>query len=105
MTSFIDASETEIVGAWIRVRDQVQNDENEKRIQWLIANLLNKVATDWSGWELLYRNPQDGRYWELTHPHGELQAGGPCALRFLSDEAAAQKYRVDAAKPIKGSDA
>ena len=103
MTPRIDASETEIVGAWIRVSGQVRSDESESRIQWLIANALNKVATDRSGWELLYRDPQDGRYWELTYPRSELQGGGPPALRYMSNECAAQKYGVDDANQVEGS--
>lgn len=34
----------------------------------------------------------DGRYWERIFPHGELQAGGPPALRVIAYENAVSKY-------------
>ena len=44
-------------------------DEVTKRIQQLVRDYLKKVATDRTGWEVLYRDPGDGRYWELSY-HG-----------------------------------
>jgi hypothetical protein len=44
------------------VTDQVQ-------IGWLIATGLRRVAT--GNLEVLYRDPVDGRFWEITYSHSE----------------------------------
>ena len=67
-------------------------DAAAARIDRLINGLLIKIGTDLSGWETLYRDPQDGRYWELTFPQSEMQGGGPPRLRHISDKEATQKY-------------
>lgn len=79
MTS-IEPHEMDIVGKWILSQGQVIEDETCQRIQTLIHHHLLKVKTEPSGWETLYRDPQDGRLWELTYPQGELQGGGPPRL-------------------------
>lgn len=58
----------------------------------LIANCLEELSTDYSGWETLYLDPHDGRYWELTHPYGEYHGGGPPRLTVISPEKAYEKY-------------
>jgi hypothetical protein len=71
----INSAETQITGKWIAIDGHVQSDEAEQRIRELISTYLHYLAVDSSGWEKLYRDPADGRYWELTFPHGALQAG------------------------------
>jgi len=88
----IGAHETEIVGAWILQDGRVSNDAACSRIEALIQTELVFIAKDWSGWEALYLDNNDGRYWERTFPHGELQAGGPPALRIIDFNDAVQKY-------------
>ena len=46
----------------------------------------------WRGWETLYRDPDDGRYWERTFPQSGSDGGGPPQLRFLTDYEAKDKY-------------
>lgn len=58
------------------------------RINWLTDQVLSLVGIEKvGGWEKLYRDPGDGRYWLLTYPFGELQGGGPPSLicKKLSD--------------------
>ena len=51
------------------------------RINWLTDKVLVLIGIEKvGGWEKLYRDPQDGRYWLLTYPFGELQGGGPPSL-------------------------
>lgn len=51
------------------------------RINWLTNEILVLVGIEKiGGWEKLYRDPGDGRYWLLTYPFGELQGGGPPSL-------------------------
>ncbi|RMD73449.1 MAG: hypothetical protein D6820_18595 [Lentisphaerae bacterium] len=33
------------------------------KIRWLAANLLIGLAAGASGWNILFRDPTDGRYW------------------------------------------
>jgi hypothetical protein len=90
----IDSNETRITAKWIVVDGRVRSDESEKRIHALIATYLQEIGKDGSGWEKLYRDPADGRYWELTFPQSELQAGGPPELRCIDESNALAKYSL-----------
>ena len=85
--------ETQIVGEWKVVGGEVFGDDNEKRIKWLIKHHLKKVAG--GGWETLFLDPTDGRYWELTFPQGEMHGGGPRLLLFMSSDEASKKYETN----------
>ncbi len=67
-------------------------DETCQRITKLVTAYLAKLGEDLSGWETLYRDPKDGRFWELTHPQSEMHGGGPPELRWVPPEVALQKY-------------
>ena len=85
--------EVDLRGDWVVQKDRsVVADATDKRIDWLIAEKLERIANDSSGWETLYRDPRDGRLWELTYPRGEMHGGGPRRLHVLSREEAAAKY-------------
>lgn len=85
-------NETEVIGQWILVDGEVDGDEACLRVQYLVNTRLEKLAKDWSGWETLFRDPQDGRYWERAYPNGSLHGGGPPALIYLSEAQAKAKY-------------
>jgi len=91
----IDSNETRITGKWVVVDGHLRSDENEKRIHILVTTYLQEIAKDWSGWETLYRDPTDGRYWKRTFPQGDLQAGGPPELRYIDKTEAIAKYSFD----------
>jgi immunity protein 27 of polymorphic toxin system len=85
--------EVDLRGDWVVQKDRsVVADATEQRIEWLTTQKLERIANDWSGWESLYRDPRDGRLWELTYPQGEMQGGGPRRLHVLSRDEAAAKY-------------
>jgi hypothetical protein len=85
--------EVDLRGEWLVQKDRsVVADATEKRIEWLTTQKLERIANDWSGWETLFRDPQDGRLWELTYPHSEMHGGGPRRLHVLSRNEAAAKY-------------
>ena len=92
----IDASEVEIVGRWISGDGEMLADEACRRIEYLTAEYLVRVANSptWGDWETLYRDPLDGRYWEKTYPEGEMQGGGPPSLKTLSGSEARSKYAI-----------
>ncbi|RYE26746.1 MAG: hypothetical protein EOP45_03375 [Sphingobacteriaceae bacterium] len=90
----IDISEIKIVGNWSFDGSKIIADEQSLRIERLIANYLTKIKTDYSGWDTLYRDPDDGRYWELIYPKSEMQGGGPPSLILLSDDQASNKYTL-----------
>ncbi len=64
--------------------------EVETRITSLITDGLAKIAN--GNWSALYRDPSDGRLWELTYPHGDWQGGGPKRLSVITREEAMQRY-------------
>jgi Immunity protein 27 len=85
--------EVDLRGDWIVQKDRsVVGDANEQRIEWLTAQKLERIANDSSGWDTLYRDPRDGRLWELTYPRSEMHSGGPRCLHVLSRDEAAAKY-------------
>ena len=90
--------EADLVGNWIVTGTVVEGDAVEKRISQLIATHLQKIAVspEAGAWETLYRDPNDGRYWELTYPQSEMHGGGPRRLMHLSASEAAAKYRLGA---------
>jgi hypothetical protein len=88
----INSTETLLTGKWIWQGDRIVGDETCNRIYDLIKNHLKEEGRDASGWEALYRDPDDGRLWELTYPQGELQGGGPPQLRHLTVDEAKSKY-------------
>jgi hypothetical protein len=88
--------EIDLIGGWIKDLNRVTGDSVEVRIGQLIAHHLQKIAVspESGGWEILYHDPIDGRYWELTYPHSEMHGGGPKRLTNLSAIAADAKYRL-----------
>lgn len=86
--------ETELRGSWITRDGGIVADEICRRIDLLLANRLEKIRTDSSGWNLLLRDPLDGRYWERTYPQSEMHGGGPPMLKVVSLEQAQSKYGV-----------
>ena len=92
----IEPHETELIGGWIRERGRVLGNETCERIKWLISGVLQQVGVDKGsgGWEKLFRDPSDGRYWLLTYPHSEMHGGGPPALKHLplTEQEAKEKF-------------
>ena len=85
--------EVDLRGNWIVQKDRsIVGDATEQRIEWLTTQMLEHIVNDSSGWETLYRDPRDGRLWELTYPQSGLHGGGPRHLHFLSRDEAAAKY-------------
>ena len=86
--------ETILTGKWLIENGQIVGDETNDRIKDLIKFCLIKIKSDPSGWDSLYKDPSDERYWELTYPHSDWQGGGPLQLRLLSLTDLKEKYEI-----------
>lgn len=84
--------ENEIEGKWIFNGSEIIGDENCQRIYELISKHLVYLTDDISGWNRLYQDPIDKRYWELLYPKSELHGGGPPFLKNITEKEARQKY-------------
>ena len=87
-------NEIELLGGWNLVDGHMEEDGVARRIQSLIGSELKKIATDSTGWYVLYQDPADGRLWEKFFPQGGMHGGGPPALRVTSLEQAREKYKM-----------
>ena len=78
----ISPDEKAMLGSVMREGKMLIDREACLRINWLASEVLENVGVgkESGGWEKLYRDPADGRYWLLTYPHGEMQGGGPPLL-------------------------
>ena len=88
----LDPSELDLVGAWDGSGDEPRLDAVDRRIFWLVTRRLVARGVASGGWDQLYVDPRDGRFWELTFPEGSLHGGGPRRLTCLSEVAARAKY-------------
>ena len=53
-----------------------------------------KVATDDSGWEILYKEKSSNKYWELTYPNSEMHGGGEPLVTPITIEDVKLKFNV-----------
>ncbi|MGH9770032.1 MAG: Imm27 family immunity protein [Blastocatellia bacterium] len=88
----IDPMETKLVGKWEIVDGKLVADSISQKINMLISGMLVRVGATDDGWTILYKDPDDGRFWELTYPQGEYHGGGPPMLTWLSDQEVKEKY-------------
>lgn len=84
-----------LAGAWAQPGVGAVHDDVDQRIFWLVSNRLTRLAVAEGGWRQLYRDPRDGRLWELTFPHGSLHGGGPRRLECVTALVAAERYGVE----------
>ena len=66
----LSSTETDLIGKWELVNGSVQWDATCERIRVAHDRVFGKIAG--TNWAVLYRDPEDGRYWELTYPMGEM---------------------------------
>ena len=89
----IKKNENALYGKWILEGKKIVADETVKRIEYLIAAVLEEKAVANNGWEKLYQDQSDKRLWELTYLQSELHGGGPPSLINISKEEARVKYK------------
>ncbi len=94
MTKKITPDEVELIGRWELINGRVVGDETCTKIEELVANHFEEITSDQTGWDTLYQNPEDNRYWELTYPQSHMQGGGPPVLTCISENEARKKYEL-----------
>jgi len=90
----LKSGEVELRGAWLADGSRMHADGVCGRIDWLLRNRLERIGSDSSGWLVLFRDPGDGRYWELSYPKGEMHGGGPPALTAIHTDEVRARYGV-----------
>ncbi len=93
--SFISPDEFEIVGGFTQENGKLVPKKSSYRIVALCDNLLEKIISSEVHYSILYRDPNDGRYWELIFTEPEFHGGGTRKLTFISDNEAKVKYQLD----------
>jgi hypothetical protein len=88
-------NESDLRGQWVLVDGKIVKDEVSTRIENLTVKCLNRVKKDKSGWNTLFRDPSDGRYWELTYTDSEIHGGGPPQLTVIEGLLAVEKYNLE----------
>ncbi|SFI82086.1 Imm27 family immunity protein [Planctomicrobium piriforme] len=88
----LQSHETVLTGQWIFENGVMRGDPTELRIEWLTESQLSFIGDTDGGWSSLYRDPQDGRYWELSYPQSYMHGGGPLELTYLTPEIAMSRY-------------
>jgi hypothetical protein len=84
-----------IVGRWIAKDGKVVRNRECQIIDHLIKYDLLRVDEREGGWAVLFQDPTDGVFWELTYPQGEMHGGGPPTLtEHLADEVQALYGRL-----------
>jgi hypothetical protein len=91
----LNPSENDLIVKLIRVGNHLEGDATAERIQWLTSGILEKIAfsRENGAWETLFKDKNDGRYWERTYPHGEMHGGGSPRLTCISEVEAREKYK------------
>jgi hypothetical protein len=89
----IKAEETVLQGYWLDTGNSVATDSNWERIVRQTGEYLEFLASAGDGREQLYRDPADGRLWELTPVDPNLPAGPPL-LQVIAPSRAEENYAV-----------
>ena len=87
--------ERQLVGSWVEEEGERTVDDVDRRIFWLVTRRLVPRGIAHGGWEQLYQDPRDGRYWELSFPQGSLHGGGPRRLDCVTALVARERYGVE----------
>lgn len=90
----LDPKEVLLEGRWIKTGTMVVADDTARRIEDLISSQLTRLNVSADGWEVLYLDKRDGRFWELSYPHKDWHGGGPPSLANITKDHAEKKYRL-----------
>ena len=90
----LQKDEIELLGKWIFHDGKIIENDVIKRINFLMDNDLIKIAVSDNGWETLYQDTNDKRYWELVYNSSEEQGGGAPSLINITEKKAKKKYEI-----------
>ncbi len=93
MKTKLEKYEVLLKGEWLIDNGKVVGNEDCERIEYLIT-VLERISSASGGWDILYLDKLDGRYWELFYEHSERHGGGPPSLRYISEAEAKEKYKL-----------
>jgi hypothetical protein len=85
-------TEHELIGGEETIEGEVVDDSVSRRIEGLVATVLRRIGSSADGWNTLYLDPEDGRFWEYSYPQSHMHGGGPPALKCLSNEEVRSRY-------------
>jgi hypothetical protein len=88
----LQPGESTLIGKWEWVEGKLVANSVAKRIDYLVSHNLKEIGQRNGGWDILYRDPKDGRFWELTYPDSHMQGGGPPRLSCLSPQQVSELY-------------
>jgi len=83
--------ESAIQGFWLDLGSSVTPDANWERISRLTEEYLELLATGEDGREKLFRDPADGRLWELAPVAPEMPSSPPL-LMVIAPARAKEKF-------------
>jgi len=72
----LQPDEIVLTGNWIVEGGSVIADDVCRRIETLVDSQLERLGTDSSGWDTLYRDPRDGRLWKHIYPQSHCMEAG-----------------------------
>jgi len=90
----LQPSENKLVGAVITIDGKPVFDAVANRINNLIADRLEHVCDDESGWLSLFKDPTDGRYWERSYVQSEQHGAGAPSLAIINETELAGRYKI-----------
>ena len=91
----INPDEILIEGKWVKsTNNQIVGDAACNRVEELVRDYLVRLTSDKSGWDTLYQDPADKRFWEHIYLQSWMHGGGPPTIRNITQDEARQKYGV-----------
>lgn len=87
----LQPEETQLIGMWLDLGSKVVGDAVNDRVLWLAEHRLTLLQKAADGFAALYRDPRDGRLWEMCVPF----PGGPAALMVIDKQDAATRYGIE----------
>lgn len=79
----LTSDETVLVGAWLQDGEKIQADQVCQRIEWLTNTVLDQISINGDEWTAMYKDPVDGRIWELSYPESHMYGAGPPRLDLI----------------------
>lgn len=91
----LQREETALIGEWQLINGIMCQDTTCDRIHWLTTKVLKMICVDGNSWSALYRDMNDGRFWELTYPKSHMHGGGPPSLCYITDSDVMRRWRLN----------